>query len=452
MKKNILSLLAMLGCLLLTTSVFAQPKGQDVVIGQRFSLSSEVLGEERPYLVYLPNDYSEEGQPVAVMYLMDGDGHFHHTSGVLNFLMRQRRIPRMMIVAIPNTSDRTRDLTPTIEVDSEASERFPTAGGADKTLNFIKTELIPKIEEDYNVNAYRTLVGHSFGGIFAVNALLSDPEVFDSYISISPSMWWDQQNLVDRAEKFLNSKEELDAFFYMTMGNEGGDMLGGAMKLAALFEEKAPEKFGWDFKVMKEETHGSVPHRSTYYGLEAIFKDWYQVDMAKLYLEGGLAGIDKHYQMLSEKLGYKMELSEADLNNLGYQVMARDNFDQAIELFQENVKRHPGSFNTYDSLAEAFMGKGDNENAAKYYKKSLALHPGNQNGINMLKRMGVDYDPAELFLQMPKDKLVPFTGKYQLNGGPVVTISLEGRSTRSNRWSYQANPASLRGRPIFGEA
>ena len=426
MKKITLLLWLGLGfCMLGSEAVFGQPDGQDITIGQRFRLKSEILGEDRPYLVYLPRDYSESGQPVAVMYLMDGDGHFHHTSGVVDFLIRQGRIPRMMIVAIPNTDDRTRDLTPTILVDDEAAKRFPTAGGANKTLDFIKTELIPKIEEDYHVNSYRLLVGHSFGGIFAVNALLTDPSIFDSYISISPSMWWDQQNLVERADKFLESNPELDQFFYMTMGDEGGAMLGGAMKLAALFEEKSPDKFAWDFKVMKEETHGSIPHRSTYYGLEAIFKKWFRVDLAELYLQNGLTGVNRHYENLSAKLGYKMEPSEANINNLGYQLMAQGDLAKAIELFQENVKRHPKSFNAYDSLAEGFMNKGENEEAIEYYKQSLVLHPGNQNAVNMLKKMGVEYDPSELLIQLPAKKLKDFSGKYQLNGGPVIQISLE---------------------------
>ena len=398
------------------TVSFAQPKGDPIVIGQTFSLQSDVLGEERPYWIYLPDDYSPQENPVAVMYLLDGDGHFHHTSGIVSFLRSQNSIPNMMIVAIPNTTDRTRDLTPPIEKDTDSKQQMPNAGKADNMLKFMKEELIPHIDQQYNTNTYRTLVGHSFGGIFAVYTFLSDPGLFDSYIAISPSMWWDQQNLVDKATAFFDADPKLDNFFYMTMGNEDGEMLGGAMKLAALFEENASDSFQWDFDVMKKETHGSVPHRSTYDGLEAIFESWYSVDLGKLYTEHGMPGIDKHYANISEKLGFEMIPSEVDLNLLGYQLLGTKNYDKAIEIFEENVKRNPGSHNVYDSLGEAYLESGDEDQAIKNYKKSVSIHPGNANGVNVLKRLNVDYDPIREPLKLSEKKLAQYIGDYELAG------------------------------------
>ena len=416
---------ALLACLLLGTSLFAQPRGEPIQIGDKFSLHSDVLGEDRPYWVYLPNHYDQTGDPVAVMYLMDGDGHFHHTSGMVQFLINQGRIPEMMIVAIPNTGDRTRDLTPPIEKDPDYLKRIPTAGHADAMLTFMRDELIPHIDDTYNTNNYRILVGHSLGGIFTLQALMTQHDLYSAYISISPSMWYDQQNLVGKAERFLEANPELEGFYYMTMGNEGGDMLGGAMKLAAVFEEKAPAGLDWDFKVMEEETHGSIPHRSTYYGLEAIFKGWYAADMAELYALGGVPGIEKHYDRMSEKLGKQFKVTEGEWNALGYDLMAHDNFDKAIEVFQTNVERFPHSYNAYDSLGEAYKRKGDTDNAIKYYKKSVSIHPGNANGVAMLRDMGVEYDPIQKPLSLSAVEIRPYTGKYALSDGSTVNLHLE---------------------------
>ena len=407
------------------TPLHAQPKGDAVLLGQSFHIQSTILGEERPYMVYLPDNYDPNGNPLAVMYLMDGAGHFLHTSGIVSFLANQGRIPEMMIVGIPNTADRTKDLTPSIEKNEDTRSNFPTGGGADNTLAFIKTELIPHIEANYHTNSYKVLVGHSFGGIFAVNALLAQPDLFDAYISISPSMWWDEQHLVDRAETFLNEHKDLKGFFYMTMGNEGGAMLGGAMKLAALFEEKAPESFGWDFKVMEEETHGSIPHRSTYYGLEAIFKDWYAVDLASLFAEGGMEAIDEYHASLEEKLGYRKQLSEQQVNNFGYRFMSQNQLDKALKLFQKNAEDYPDSYNVWDSMAEAYMKMEDKESAIKYYKKSLELHPGNQNAVAMLKQMDVDHDPMKQQLDLPPKKLKQYVGKYTAIQGLTLEITIE---------------------------
>ena len=98
-----------------------------------------------------------------------------------------------MVVSIPNTTDRGRNLTPAIKLNLEAQKEMPTAGGADKMLSFIKEELIPHIDTAFNTSPFRILTEHSFGGLFAVHTLINEPELFDAYISISPSIWWDNQ-------------------------------------------------------------------------------------------------------------------------------------------------------------------------------------------------------------------------------------------------------------------
>ena len=404
---------------------YAQPVGEDITIGQSFKLHSKILNEERPYLIYLPDDYDEEGEALSVLYLLDGDGHFHHTTGVVSFLRNNRRIPNMMVVGIPNTNDRTRDLTPLIERDTAAARQMETAGGADNMLAFIKDELIPHIEDSYNTSSFRILTGHSFGGLFAVHTLLTEPNLFDGYISISPSMWWDDQNQVTIADTVLPKHEELDCYFYMTMGDEGGTMLGGAMKLAGLFEEMTAEKFEWDFKVMEEETHGSIPHRSTYYGLEAIFKDWYRADFQELYAGGGLNNIKKHYEYVSTKLGNDIRPPEMDMNNLGYRLMNNDNLDDALNVFLENIKLYPSSYNVYDSAAEAYMNREENDKAIEYYKKSMRLNPGNTNGVEMLKKLGVDYDPEELAVEISDQDKSNFVGTYAVSAGGELTVLVE---------------------------
>ena len=422
--KNIVFCLILI--LYLSMTLVAQPKGEPIVIGESFTLTSKILNEERPYLVYLPDDYESDGQPVSVLYLLDGRSNFHHTSGSVSFLVNQGRMPRTMVVAIPNTQDRTRDLTPKLMRDTEAMEQMTTAGGADNMLSFISDELIPHIEKNYNTNDYKLLIGHSFGGLFALHALLTSPDLFDGYVSISPSLWWDNQRLVEETDKYLDSNPELDAFFYMTMGNEGGDMLGGAMKVAALFEENSPEDFKWDFKVMKEETHGSVPYRSTYYGLEKIFGDWYNVDLKEMYTSGGMDAIESQYKKISDRLGYTMSPSEGGLNTLGYQLMASGSMDKAIDVFEANVKRHPKSYNTYDSLGEALMKKGDKKSAIKQYKKSVDIHPGNINGVRMLQEMGENYDPLSKPYNLSSKKLQNYIGTYDIPDAGELSFTIEG--------------------------
>jgi predicted alpha/beta superfamily hydrolase len=118
----------------------ADTESESIVIGEKLSLYSDVLGEERQYWVHLPFQYNENKR-YPVLYLLDGDAHFESTTGVLMHLSRNGRIPPMIMVAIPNT-DRTRDLTPTRAVDEEGNtpEFFKTSGGGNCML-YLKTPI-----------------------------------------------------------------------------------------------------------------------------------------------------------------------------------------------------------------------------------------------------------------------------------------------------------------------
>jgi D-alanyl-D-alanine-carboxypeptidase/D-alanyl-D-alanine-endopeptidase len=175
---------------------------------------------------------------------------------------------------------------------------------------------------------------------------------------------------------------------------------------------------------MEEETHGSIPHRSTYYGLEAIFKDWFSVDLQKLYTEGGMDGVKSHYSKVSKKLGYEMKPTEAEINNLGYRLMGSGAKEKALKLFLENIKLYPNSFNVYDSAAEAYMVTKQDKLAIKNYKKSLSLNPGNTNGVDMLKKMGVDFDLKDQAVELTEKEQNEYVGNYDVDAGGVLNIQI----------------------------
>jgi predicted alpha/beta superfamily hydrolase len=405
--------------LLSPTTTKAQSNDESVVIGEKLKFYSDVMEEEREIWVYKPDDYRSSEDSFPVIYLLDGPGNFHHTTGTVRFLTKNGRMPEMIVVGIANT-DRTRDLTPMNT--SDTTGRFPTSGGADQFLDFLSSELIPYVEEHFRTKPYKILIGHSFGGLFANHALVHRSELFDDYISISPSLWWDEQKLVDQAQHYFEKNKDQKGYLFMTMGNEGGAMLGGAWKFASVLEESAPEDFHWKFVLMEEETHGSIPSRSTYQGLEFVFADWYLPRPIELFETGGMAALDNHYQKIANRWGYKVKVPEQTLNQIGYILLNQDKLDEAIQVFKRNVEAYPTSSNVYDSLGEAFMKKGDNEKAIKYYKKSLDINPGNENGKEMLKKMGVDMASLNLVISLPESILDKYVGTYQTPEFEVLVI------------------------------
>jgi CubicO group peptidase (beta-lactamase class C family) len=83
----------------------------------------------------------------------------------------------------------------------------------------------------------------------------------------------------------------------------------------------------------------------------------------------------------------KQKIDEAQLNNVGYQLLGIKKFNDAIEVFKQNTVDFPASFNAWDSLAEGYMDNGNKDLAIKYYKKSLELNPNNTNATDQLKKL-----------------------------------------------------------------
>lgn len=378
-----------LACLT-TPALFAQEsEPTPITLGVQTSIHSEILGEDRSILIYTPDDYEHSSITYPVIYLLDGDGHLLHTAGITRFLSRNGKMPEAILVGIPNT-DRTRDLTP---AQTTPDERFPTAGGADTFLSFLADELVPYIETNYRTAPYRILVGHSFGGLFSVNALIKNPELFQAHISISPSMWWDNKGMLPQVESFLKENKKTRAFYYMTLGNEGGAMLAGTWGLAGIFEEHAPLGLKWHFELMKEETHGSIPLRSIYDGLEMLYDGWSIDNLFSTVMHDGIEGVDKHYASLSTRFGYDIQTPEAIVNEAGYALLGEDRIDRALQVFERNVTNFPNSPNVYDSLGDALKAKGEMEKAKENYTRACEMgeaanHPNtavyckNAEGVN----------------------------------------------------------------------
>jgi hypothetical protein len=366
---SLLGVLVMLA--LCCSSAFAQYGGP-----AKLTIKSSVLGEDRVILVRTPPGYEANKLAYPVLYMTDGDAHIGHTASTIEFLARNGRMPEMIVVGITNT-DRTRDLTPTKATGPNAAQ-FPTAGGADNFLKFIETEVIPEIEKRYRVQPYRVLAGHSFGGLFAVHALITQPELFNSYVAVSPSLQWSDDATLKRAEEFFKTRKELHATLFTSLGNEPGDIGKGFEAFKQLLAKTQVKGFEWEAQQMTDEDHGSVVLRSHYFGLRKVYDGWQMPrDPATGAVAGGLKAADEHYKWLSQKFGYSIPTPEGLVNQLGYQYLLGGNPEEAIATFKSNVERYPDSANVYDSLAEAYEKTARLDLAAPLYEKAQSL--GKQN-------------------------------------------------------------------------
>lgn len=166
--KVCLSPFVLVASLVSSSQGFAQEAGEPIVIGERFQVESEILGETRAVIVGRPHSYGTGEEEYPILFVLDVGTHFQHTLATASFLTANNRMPEVLVVAVPNGTDRTRDLSPPTQDENEARD-LPTHGGADSFLRFLNDELMPWVENRYRTRPYSILVGHSLGGLFAVH-------------------------------------------------------------------------------------------------------------------------------------------------------------------------------------------------------------------------------------------------------------------------------------------
>jgi tetratricopeptide (TPR) repeat protein len=244
---------------------------------------------------------------------------------------------------------------------------FPTAGGADKFLSFISTELFPYIEGRYRTAPYRVFAGHSFGGLFAMHAFTTKPDAFNAYIAVAPSLTWDKNLVVRRTADLLKERRELQKTLVVTLGDEPDTdpALNDLKKILA--SDPRPAGFEWQVQRFDDEDHGSVVMRSHDIGLRKIFALW-QVRPDTI---TSLSDIDQHYGKLSARLGYTVVPSENIVNLAGYSLLQSGRVDEALKIFESNVRNYPDSANVYDSHGEALEAAGKLEEARARYAEAV---------------------------------------------------------------------------------
>ncbi|MEO7769881.1 MAG: alpha/beta hydrolase-fold protein [Gemmatimonadaceae bacterium] len=374
---------------MLAPAAAAQGKSEPIVIGTKTTLRSKVLKESRPVWIHVPAGYDKlPGQRFPVIYLLDGDEHFTELTGIVQRLAGNGRMPDAIIVALPNTTDRTFDLTPPAASDSSrfpwyrgardsVAQRFKTRGGADRFLSFITTELTPWVDAKYRTAPYRILIGHSFGGLFVLNALAREPGSFRSYVALSPSLWWDDGRYLATLEQQLAHASLAGRSLYMTTGGSEleGEMIAPARALAAnLATGQVPGFQSW-YRVMPGEEHNTNPHRSTYDALETIFSGWAAHDslFLRLAATGDSMPLVAHFAALSKRVGFEVPVPVAAVNDLGHFILQLGRVDDALRLFRFSAAHSPGVASVHDALADGLESAGRRDDAMRAMEEAVRL-------------------------------------------------------------------------------
>ena len=205
--------------------VEAQP-GNQLVIGKTDSIQSKILREKRRFYVHVPT--SASGKEAAqkrypVVYLFDADAQFASTSSMIQYFSTHYNTlcPEMIVVGILHP-DRRKDLTPThVAADPPfwAPGASKTTGGGEQFIAFIEKELMPYVDTKYPTQPYKMLIGHSLGGLTVMQIFVHHAHLFNSYICIDPSMWWDNQTLLKETKMALEKRNFQGTALYLGIAN-----------------------------------------------------------------------------------------------------------------------------------------------------------------------------------------------------------------------------------------
>ena len=380
---------------IILTSANAQTPDNSIIIGKIETIYSTILKEERQIFIYVPNAntlFAKKNYPV--IYLFDGDSHFQSVTGMIQQLSQVNGntiLPEMIVVGITNT-DRTRDLTPTHQSGGPYSDSLmdKTSGGGEIFTDFLEKELIPHIDSVYPTAPYRVLIGHSIGGVMVINTLLNHPNLFNAYISIDPSMWWDDQKLLKQAEYDLAQHKFDGETLFLAMANEikdGKDTLHlrtdtsifnlhsrSILELTDALRKNQKNNLKWNWKYYSDENHGSLPLIAEYDGLRFIFS-FNKFQIPSTPQEFNSFNFDSafvsHYNNVSKQMGYTVSPPEMMLNDLGYFFLQQNNFEKALYFFERNIATYPESINVYDSMGDYYNAKDDKQKAMEYYNLAL---------------------------------------------------------------------------------
>ncbi len=277
---------------LFATFAFAQTKQKEnkvaehvevkpFVLGTIDEIQSTELGEKRILNIYLPEGYKQEDTTkYSVIYLLDGsaDEDFIHVVGLVQFNTFEwiNRIPKSIVVGIA-TVDRKRDLTypTTIEEDKKA---FPTTGHSDKFIAFIEKELQPYIEKKFKTNTSKTIIGQSLGGLFATEVLFKKPKLFNKYIIISPSLWWDDGSLLKQEPEILQNNFSQKTDIYIGVGKEGLGLSKNphvmevdANLLADKIKNTKSKNVTTYFDYLPQEDHATISHQAIFNAFRTLY-------------------------------------------------------------------------------------------------------------------------------------------------------------------------------------
>lgn len=303
------------------------------------SIQSAYPEQERTFTVQLPGSY--ETQPdfaYPVLYVLDGENNLDFSVAVAEFLEQNSLVPELIIVGVHSNATRDRDYLPPNDAAGQPS------GQADQFLKYLRTELVPFVEENYRAAPLRLISGHSYGGAFVTYAMVERPDMFRAYLTQSPFL---AQGIADpllaQVSEALSTTPPLNAFFYMNVGDEPA-LEPGFTRMEEILDASTAESFAWFAKHEAGKTHMTTRMVGQYDGLERFFaRDWSLSRAVEVMVSGGSTALESHMDRLSTEYGQEILYGEEAFQQTTQGFLSQQDVPSANASAQVYVLQYPTS-------------------------------------------------------------------------------------------------------------
>ena len=353
------------------------------VVGEKHKIHSSILNEEREYWIYLPDDYENlnlQETRYPVVYVLDGEFYFFSAVAAQKALAKDMYsyMPKMIVAGVVNTN-RSRDLTPTKSAVMHAGKLIhKDSGEANRFHEFLTKELRTEIDSNYRTDGYNLLLGHSFGGLFALYAFINHTFDFQAYITHDPSLWWDDKVVFSQLKLNWKSKDFKGVNLYVSMAgydNSKPDKLEHSVTIEKFCKEMVSQpannlRVSWGY--FENEDHGTIFLPATYAAFKFLYKN---ICLPVKEVPDNPELIEEHYKQVSEDLGHKVIPDQQILDNICNYSISTGNIEGARAIAEINLKYHPESPLAHLNMAKVSEKEENFERALQYYQLAVKFNP-----------------------------------------------------------------------------
>ena len=240
--------------------------GAPLVMGHTYTLTSKVLGTDRRLTVRVPYGYDMEqtkDKSYPAVYVIDGgpEQDFPHIAGIAQSREVNGTFSSFILVGIETVNRRHQITPPATDVEIYEAELGAKPGGSAQFREFISKDVMPWVNDRYRTNGRDAVMGESLAGLFVIETLFEDPKLFDDYIAVTPSLWWENMKYGKEAAQYLKRLPAGKRRLYITSANEGYRHQEGIDKLIGALKTYAPQDLKWLYFARGDrETHASIYH------------------------------------------------------------------------------------------------------------------------------------------------------------------------------------------------